>query len=309
VKRQLAFFVVAFACSLTSLMADYDPEDVSSREIPSENKQTPFTAEINGDWIFKSKHRREGRDDDYSGNIVYNHQKAEFDAVVYYNDRCKEGVSLGLAYEHTWLKWNHNPFFERKNYDTLSISFSYATHRFYDWRWIAQVRLNLDADKWNFNNYADYDALLWGRYQYCNAVGLHFGLYVETGLKLDRVWPIFGFDWKFNDRWELNAVFPMNVSVVYTYNERWSAALAARFFNERQRAGKNGGFEKAVWRYQNSGVELAINGNICSWLISNIHAGYTLGGKLKIANRHAHHNRRFRFESAPYVGADFTANF
>jgi hypothetical protein len=304
VKNPIALLVAGIALIWGSVAADYILDDASRVQIPTED-DAHYTLQVRGDWILKSRHRDHG----YSGHISFNYQEAEFDAVVYYNDCYKEAIKLGLAYERTWLHWNDNPFFQRKKYDTVSLSSTYITHRLADWRWILQGTINIDADKWQFSDYTDYDILLWGRYDYCQNLGMHFGMYAETGMKLDRVWPVLGFDWKFRENWQLNAIFPLNVSLIYTCNEAWSIALAGRVFNERQRAGKKGGFSEAVWRYQNTGAEVAINNNWCTWLTSNFHAGYTFGGKLKVANRHTHHSHRFKFKSAPYFGGEFVANF
>lgn len=295
--------------------AAYDLENMSGETIPTseqlEEKQGPFTVQIQGDWIGKSKVNKTG----YHGNILYAHAEADLTAVVWYNECCKEGVAIGLDYCFTRLKWNDNPFFTRENYPALQLAATYFTERVPSWRWIAHFAFNIDADKWNFNDYAWYDLLLWGRYEYCEDFGLNVGIYAETGLKLDRVLPVLGIDWKINDCWMLNAVFPTNMSLVYTYNETWTFDLAVRIFSDRRRAG-NGvpeggtpGYTKAAWRYSNSGLELGANYNLCQWLKANIHAGYTLGGNLKVANRHSHDSHRIKFDSAPYAGASLSVNF
>jgi hypothetical protein len=304
VKNRIALLITGIALSWAPLGADYDLGDAGSEEITQET-QNQYTLSAKGDWVMKSKHR----DHDYGGHIDYNHEELNFSAVVYYDKCLKEGLSLGLDLEHTHLDWDENPFFQRKSYETLAVSLSYFTHRLSGWRWLLQGTINIDADKWQFSDYTDYNILLWGRYDYCYNLGLHFGFYAETGMKLDRVWPILGFDWTINEKWQLNAVYPLNVSVIYKWNDMWSFALAGRVFNERQRAGKSGGFYEAVWRYQNTGAEIAINNTWCSWLQSNIHAGYTFGGKLKVANRNAHHSHRFKFDSAAYFGGEVTASF
>lgn len=303
-KNWIALLAAGIALYSTPLPAEYDLEDVGSDEMPK-HKHGQFTLDADADWVLRSKHRG----NEYSGHIDYNHQEASFNAIVWYNECYREGISLGLGYEHIWLHWNENPFFKRKEYNNLSTSFTYFTHRLCDWRWIFQATFNVDADKWDVNEYSDYDLLLWGLYHYCEDFHLHFGLYAQTGMKLDRVWPILGFDWQYCENWKINAVFPLNLSVVYTLNDMWSFAVAGRVFNERQRAGNEGGFKKAVWRYENSGVEFDIENNWCNWLKTNIHAGYTFGGKLKVANRHAHDSHRFKFKSAPYFGGSIVADF
>lgn len=295
--------------------AAYDLEDVSGETIPTaeqlEQKQGPFTLEFSGDCVGKSKVDKDG----YHGNIYYAHAEADLTAVVWYNECCKEGVAIGFNYAYTRLKWNDNPFFTRENYPAFQVSATYFTERVCNWRWIAHAAFNIDADKWNFDDYTWYDLLLWGRYEYCPDFGLNVGIYAETGLKLDRVLPVLGFDWKINDCWQLNAVFPTNMSLIYSYTDCWSFDAALRVFSDRRRAGHAveedpiPGFNKAVWRYSNWGLEGGVNYHLCNWLKANIHAGYAFGGKLKVANRHTHDSHRVKFDGAPYAGASLSVNF
>lgn len=303
-KNRLAAMIVPLALLYTPLNADYSLDDESAETI-TENTRSPFTLKISGDWVAQSKHRNHN----YKGHIEFNHEEIDLDSVVYYDECYEEGVSLGLAYERTFLHWNDNPFFHRKNYDTFSVALTYFTQRLQGWRWIAQGSFNIDAQQWQFSDYTNFNILLWGRYDYCQDLGLHVGFYAEAGMKLDRVWPIFGIDWRIQDHWTLNLIYPLNISLVYACDDSWSLALAGRIFNERHRAGKSGGFYQAVWRYQSLGGEIVLNNNWCQWLKSNIHIGYTFGGKLKVANRDDKHSHRFKFKSAPYVGGELTASF
>jgi hypothetical protein len=305
VKKRISLLILGLTLAWAPLSAEYDLADTGTQNILRESSPGQFSINGHGDWVMKAEHRN----DDYHGHITYNHQEASFNAVIWYNECHKEGLRAGLVYERTYLHWNDNPFFTRKIYDTAAFSLAYFTHRVPDWRWIFQATWNVDADKWNLSLYSDYDLVLWGRYRYCPNVGLHFGLYAQTGMKLDQVYPILGFDWVINCNWKLNAVFPLDISLVYTWNDAWSFALAGRIFNDRHRAGNEGGFRKAVWRYTNAGGEFAITRNWCRWLRTNIHAGYTFGGKLKVANQHSHHSHRFKFKSSAYYGFEATAEF
>jgi hypothetical protein len=293
----------------TYLCADYGDDDALYKEEEGavDQKPGPFNLLVSGDYICKARHDHD--DDDFKGNIRYNHEKAEFDAIVYYNADCEEAINLSLGYEFTYLNWNKNPFFRRKDYDTLTVAGTYVTHRLDCWQWIVQLAMNIDADKWSLSDYNTYDMLLWGRYTWNSCIGLHFGLYGETGIRLDRVWPVLGFDWTINEKWLINAIFPLNVSLQYQWNDGFALVMTCRFFNERHKAGDQGGYEKAVWRYQNTGADFAIVNNWCSWLKTGIHAGYTFGGKLKIANQRGHENHRFHFQPSAYFGGEISANF
>lgn len=293
----------------SSLQAEFNLEDAgteSYKEI-DENapKQGPFTLAASGDWVGKSDVHGHHR-----GTIDYNHQDATAKAIVWYNECYKEGIQVGVSYDHARLNWTRNPFFKKKEYNTFSTLFAFFTHRVSDWNWIASVQYNIDADKWNFNQYSTWDLLLWGRYEHFCNIGIHAGLYAQTGMKLDRVWPVIGFDWKINRKWKLNAIFPLNVSLIYTINHNWALSIAARFFNDRHRAGNEGFYRKALWRYTNGGAEFGVT--YTAWrgrLSANLHAGYTLGGTLRISNMHNHHVHHRRFKDAPYGGFCVTLNF
>ncbi len=305
-KKRIAIMAAGLLLSCTALKADYDLDDASSLNIENatSQQQNQFTLKGSGDYICKAKFK-----EDTPGHIIFAHAEGEFDAVVWYNEQCQEGVKVSLAYEYSRLDWDDNFFFERKNYNTAAISATYFTHRLTHWRWIASADINLDADKWDFNDYTTYDMLLWGRYQYCCNWGFHFGIYAETGMKLDLVLPVLGFDWQICDGLLLSAVFPVNMSLLYTIDENWSVAIAGRVFSDRHRAGKEGLYEKALWRYSNGGIEGDINYNICDWLTANVHAGYAFGGKLRISSRHNHHVHHERFKGAPYAGGAIAFNF
>lgn len=44
-------------------------------------------------------------------------------------------------------------------------------------------------------------------------------------------------------------------------------------------------------------------------MTANLHAGTTLGGKFRIADRHNHHPKTFDLDSAPYAGGEVVFKF
>lgn len=303
-KKRIALFFAGVLCSWASLVAEYDLDDRSMMEMGRERGQFQFN--VLGDGLGKAKFTKKHRD---HGHIQFDHFSAVADAVVWFNDCDKEGVNVGFGYEYTRLKVNPHFLFKRQHYDTALVNLTFFTHRLDDWRWVAFAQYNIDADKWDFTDYSTFDLLLWGRFDYCTTMGVHIGIYAETGMKADLVLPILGVDWRIGKSWKLNAVFPLNVSLIYNWNDKWAVALAARVFNERHRAGKEGLRNKAVWRYSNGGVELALRYEPNGKLQANIHAGYATGGKLKVASQHYHHKRHYRFDGSPYAGAEATVSF
>lgn len=304
VKQGMIRLLAGFLLTCSFLYGEYDLDDRSAVEMGFERGQFQFN--ILGDSVGKAKFRHRHHID--GGHIDFSHFEMVADVIVWYNECYKEGISTGFGYEYTRMKVNPD-IFTRKNYDTAFINATYFTHRVPEWRWIAFFQYNIDADKWSFNNYSTYDMLLWGRWSYCTTAGIHFGIYAETGMKADLVLPVIGIDWKYSERLKINAVFPLNISLIYSLNKNWAVALAGRVFNERHRAGEQGFLRKAVWRYSNGGVELALRYERGGKFLANVHAGYATGGKLKVASMHYHHKHRFHFDGSAYAGAEATASF
>lgn len=134
-------------------------------------------------------------------------------------------------------------------------------------------------------------------------------------MKIDRIFPIIGLDWKINEKWQLNLVYPLNISVVYQINECWSAALAGRLFNLRYRFGSHEcieyhkhHFKKGLFQYRNNGAELAINYEKKNYSF-NAHAGMTFGGQFILSNKHNKHKSHFDIDPAGYVGGEAVVKF
>jgi len=307
VNKLTGILITALIFLCTPLKADFETGDFSSEKIGrSEQPAGPFKIELSSDIIAKSKFTDSGFKHQHIG---YSQSEAEGNAIVYYNPCYREGINLGLAYTATDLNWKHNPFFHQRWFHTATTSIAGFTERLPNWFWKAQVAMNCDLEHFNISDYINWDILLWGRYTYSCDIGIHLGLIVQTGMQIDRVYPVIGFDWRFNPCWKLNAIFPLNMSIVYTFDQNWSAALAARFFDSRHRSGNDEPLEKALFHYQNTGAELDLNYAYNSWLSVNLHGGYTLGGRLKIANRHNDHPDHFWFNPAAYGGGEIDIRF
>ena len=228
--------------------------------------------------------------------------------VIYYNECKREGFALTLGYSHYNLDWHHNPFFHEKNFNMISTGLGFFSHRLCSWDWKGLVKMNFDPCHLNFQQYVNWDFMVWGRYDLGYNFGFHTGFYALTGMKIDRVYPIIGLDWTINDEWKVNAIFPLNFSVIYTLDCNWSFTLASRIWDVRCRAGQDEPLRQALWEYRNVGVELGANFKH-SGLNFNAHVGYSTGGRLKISDRHRDHSHRLNFNGAPYVGGEAAYNF
>jgi hypothetical protein len=307
VKTRISLLLTSLLLANAPLKADYDLSSGGTALIEENKRPYGLNLEMEGEWI--------GRSDFYKkrfgkNKIQYRDINADAEATLYYDECYGEAILFGVGYEYTRLDWGNNPFFHQKTYNTANTHLTFVTCRLPDWKLFASATYNIDADTWNFSHYSTWDLLTFGRYQYCYNVGITLGIYAETGMKLDRVYPVIGFDWTINDCLKLNAVFPFNMSLEYRWSDCWSAFIGGRCFSDRHRiAHGHGRWEHAVWRYSNSGVEAGLKFNQDCWMTSEVHAGYTLGGRIKVADKHSHHSHNFGFKPAPYFGASAAVHF
>jgi lipid-A-disaccharide synthase-like uncharacterized protein len=309
--KKIKFFLFTLVFFLNfSLQAQVDTQDVSSAEmtpaVVTNLELGPFKLDVSADYVGSAKvdHPHE------YGDLTFATAMGEGNFIFYYNKCYEEGAAVALVYEYTYLDLTHNPYFAVKNFSTVTLLLSGFTERIEDWEWRGQLSVNFDnVPHWNFNDYMNYDILVWGRYKYCEDVGVHIGFFVQTGMKYDRVYPVVGVDWTCNPSWKFNLIFPLNISAIYTINSHWNVALAARFINQRHRAEEDEPLPEAFWHYQGGGGELALNYNPSTALSVNVHAGYFCGAHLTIRNRHYHHPKRLRVDGSPYGGAEVAYHF
>lgn len=306
-KRSLRFFVLSALLSTVPLCADnFEEEGIYAGENIQDDSPSPFKLEVAGDYVERAKFKTSYLD----------HQQLQFSEVgskatmAFYYDACNlEGAVAGIGYTYTHLGWDDNPYFDQEDFNTVNFYLEGFSGRLNNWFWKGQFMLNINAEYFNINQYATYDLLLWGRYNYCDNLGLNIGFLAQTGMKIDRVFPVLGVDWQMKKDWKINLVFPVNISAVYAIDECWSLAAVGRMFDSRQRVGKKANIPRGIFEYRNVGVELALNYACNSYITANVHAGSTLGGSLRIAERHRHHKHRLKLESAGYFGGKVELSF
>lgn len=305
-KKILFSLLAGTALLSASLEADIDFQDIGPTDLTSvkeSDTRGPFKLEITFDAVdtakLKNNHHR----------LQFATGEVELSAIFYHNASIDEGASIGLCYDRTRIDWRHNPYFDQKDFDMASLEFSFSSERLCDWLWQAQLAINFDnLEHWNFDEYMSYDMLLWGRYNYRN-VGINIGFLALTGMKIDRVYPVLGVDWKWGEKWAVNLVFPMNISLVYNITKRWAATIAGRLFFERHRLKNHEVLNKGLIVYTTSGIEFGINYAPNKKLFANVHAGYDFGGRFKRANRHYNNKHNYTIEGAPYAGFEFDYAF
>lgn len=293
---------------------DYSFQNISSEQqenpgSPGQGENRPYKLSAMGDWIGKSDVRRHRHD---RGSVKFYMADFQADASVYYNPDCEEGLGVSFGYTRSRFDWGDNTYFKTKDMDQLSFSVTGFSKRIHNWLCTGYVTATWEPRYTDFYEYTNYEMLFWGRYTCTDVFNMHIGFLAQTGMKIDNVWPVIGFDWLINDKWKLNAVFPMNMSLVYTVNEVWTAAAAIRIFDLRYRMGKHQnikkGFEKGLLRYRNSGLEFVVN-YVKDAISANVHVGGTFGGRFKIANRHYKRKQHFDLGSAAYAGAEASYKF
>lgn len=244
-------------------------------------------------------------------DVRYAIGKVDLDMVWYYNPSREEGSTFLLGYTNTYLNWEENPDFDKSHFNTLTLGLGGFTNRLCDWLWKGFVKYNIDTDNFEFDRYSTWDLLLWGRKSFClcHELGFHIGFYAQTGMKMDRVYPVIGFDWYRTDRWKVNLIFPMDLSVIYLYNTNLSLSAAIRFFESRHRTGNNEPKPRAQFAYRNYGAEFGINYDCAPKIFVNAHIGSTLGGHLKISDKHYGNSTRLDLDPALYYGGEISYRF
>jgi len=288
---------------------DVELQNVGSEQMIDADKKDDkaFRISVRGDWIQETKiHKKKYRDE----KLKFYEAEAELQGVVYYNPCFEEGIGLGLSYNTVHLHWRGNPYFGESNFPQVSFSVAGFSKRAPGWLWQAKATINWQTQKKaSFSDYTNYDLLLWGRYEYCpDVLWLHTGFVAQTGMKIDRIFPIIGFDWVINDKWKLNAVFPLNLSIVYSFSDKWSIDLAGRLWSPRRRVKKHEELSEGLFRYRNSGAELGLNYNT-DWFRVNAHIGYAFGGVLTISDRNNKHKKHIDFDSSSYAGGELVFKF
>jgi hypothetical protein len=271
-----------------------------------ESKPTPFSFSSSFDAVAKAKIKKGFHKGE---ELRFAVAEIEGALVFYYDPVYTEGANVALTYEVTRIQWDENLYIDQSLFHTVSLSFGFFTKRIDNWLWRAQIAANADSPGKNFTGeYINYDALVWGRYEFNKCIGVHAGFLLQTGMRMDKGWPIFGFDWQINPKWKLNLVYPVNISLDYDYSKNWTLGLAARLFNSRHRVKRDECNGRSLVRYENTGAEFYVKYEAHN-VEYNVHAGTTLGGRYRIASPSNNHPRTVKLCGAPYVGAEANVKF
>jgi hypothetical protein len=128
-------------------------------------------------------------------------------------------------------------------------------------------------------------------------------------MKIDKIYPVIGFDWWQTKNMKVNLVFPVEMSVVYYETPNFSYGPAIRFFECRHRTGENEPVPMSVFYYRTYGGEIFANYECGDTFYLNVHAGYSFGGTVRIADKHNGNSRNLDLDSAPYIGGELSYRF
>lgn len=223
-------------------------------------------------------------------------------------------LSWQLGYTYMRLNWDKPDRFDQKNFHLGVASLAYISTGLDRWRWIVNLGLTVDTTTFDFGHSSVYYGLLWGRYAFRQNFGVHGGLFGITGVHTTYTLPVIGFDWTIAQKWQLNAVFPLDFSLTYHFNNMWSAALFWETFGGPYHYpwrvnGGQGRFRDAIVEVYSKGLELDLNFDFRKNFHAGIGGGYNFGGWLLVRNHEGRHGRYYKFNSAPYAQANLAITF
>lgn len=228
--------------------------------------------------------------------------------VIYERPFLKEGVVFGIAGNNTHYNLPGNPYFEPRNVSQVSFLLSAYSQRFFCWQWQVQVAVTCDPRHLFYVGYNYYDFLVWGRYDWREDVNFHVGFAAQSGLDIDRFYPVVGMDWQANEKLTFSCVFPLNMSIKYMITDSCFTTLAARFLNTRCRLGTKELLPEAVLEYRNFGIEWGIRYQTIK-MLADVHVGITVKGQLNVYDTLAYKKKSYSPPSNLYVGGQFVVVF
>ncbi len=237
-------------------------------------------------------------------------------AFLYYSHFLTPDNALSWEAGYSFLdfKWPQNPLFKGNDYHFANASLAWISTAITDWRWILSAATSVDAQSWDFGQTGVYYGLMWGRYQLAPTIGMHIGWAGYVGLKNGYLLPIVGIDWRMGPRWHCNAIFPLNLSIHYFFNQFWSAAAEIASFGRPYRfpiraKGGIGDYENGIFEVYSKGLELDIKFHNGGGLSASAGAGWNFGGWIFIKDHENHHGKYYKYNGAPYAQGKLTLTF
>ena|GEM_PF-1085870 len=294
----LLFLLIPF-----SLMA----QEWDNQVFNLENNPPPFfPISVSGSYLNVSKthFRTPGFQNE---TLKYRQTEAAFAFTHPFSQFC--GLIFGAGWIGTEVDMQNNPNFDETLFNYANLSLGGFNKTFPDWTWTLTLAAYLDLENFSFIDYALYDGVLWGKYDLCKSIELDFGAIVEVGLHKERVWPIVGFVYLPCDNWRISVVYPVDISVKYSFFSYWRAGGSIRFLRNRHRVGPNQPNPQSIFEYRTAGGELDLTFEPVPFFSITGFTGSTFNGDFKVTNRNNHHATHYKFKGSFYSGLSAILSF
>jgi hypothetical protein len=258
------------------------------------------------------------------GEADFKHHKhrhinyVDADASVYFThflDQDENSLTYELGYDYLRLDWDKNPRFKQENFNYLIGSVGFVSTTLERWKWIVNAGFSVDAERFDFGPSAVYHAMLWGRFHFIDNLGLHVGALGWYGVENGRGFPIFGFDWRFNEKWSGNAIYPIDYSITYSIDDNWAVDVAYAFlggpykYPRRAHHGTRAGFRDPIFFVYSNAVDMNLKYKFEHLLRASFGVGWNFGGWVLIKDHESHHGKYFHFKPAPYAQGSIDLTF
>jgi opacity protein-like surface antigen len=266
-------------------------------------------------WHFDGRYRAVARaefENHKRGHVDYSDATAGLYYTQFLND--ENSLTYELGYDLLRFDWEKNPRFKQKNFNYLIGSLGLVSTTLERWRWVLNAGFSVDAAYFDFAKSAVGHAMLWGRYHFADCCGVNIGVLGWYGVLNGRAWPIIGFDWKFNEQWSANAVYPCDFSLNYAFADNWSVDLAYACFGSpyryphRAHDGKNG-YHGSIFEVFANAAELCLKFKFEHLLRASLGAGWNFGGWILVKDHENHHGKYYHYNSAPYIQGSVALTF
>jgi hypothetical protein len=264
----------------------------------------PFTLDSSCSIFSKNTFKNVGFEDE---ELLYGEADSSFEAVLPLN-LCN-GIVVRCGGRYTWLDWADNRHFQDKNFFDMTLFFGGYTLSFEDWLWRAGAEAILDSKHLDFDNYARFQGLIWGRYSCTPCLGFHIGIAAGSGCHEDFAYPIAGFDYQGHESWKIEIVFPLHAQITFSACDGLDIDVAARRIRRRHRLSEKEDLAYGIFEYRAYGVELGAAWDLASCLRLRFHGGSSGGSQLDVLDQRGEHVADYRLDGALYAGGSLTANF
>lgn len=297
-------FSVVFSDDFTFQDMTFIESDPSELTIPEKKPTFKFDGRV--DYIFPATFTTPGVTDQ---EMSWMEMEFQLRYLCFWNPDLI--LSINTGYNFNSIKWKDSPVL---NADPLQfnmgiLGFGFISHESTSWNLQGEIDVYLDLEQ-----LGEIDSHLlvlggWTRYACSPCWGASIGFLARTGIKDTHVWPVLGLDYTWKC-WEINAIYPVNMSIIYHMNKEFAFSVVGHIINSRHRLNDEQFlYPRGIVEYRNYGFEFACDYTYCEFLSINLHAGMMSGGDLVVSDRSDENETHYKSEGAPYVGGTFKVFF